>query len=85
MGLPPQSAREMNVDMIEKMLRDKVSRKTIHEILMGYLSWNIVIKVCQYSIIQRGDNSFYSAFLKCICYIYIYIILYVYILPICLC
>ena len=29
MGLPPQSAREMNVDMIEKMLRDKVSRKKI--------------------------------------------------------
>ena len=86
MGLPPQSAREMNVDMIEKMLKDKVSRKTIHEILMGYLSWNIVIKVCQYSIIQRGDNSFYTAFLECICYIYIYIyiILYVYILPICL-
>ena len=25
MGLPPQSAREMNVDMIEKMLRDKIS------------------------------------------------------------
>ena len=73
MGLPPQSAREMNVDMIEKMLKDKVSRKTIHEILMGYLSWNIVIKVCQYSIIQRGDNSFYTAFLECICYIYIYI------------
>jgi hypothetical protein len=36
MGLPPQSAREMNVDMIEKMLRDKVSRKTIHEITVWY-------------------------------------------------